>query len=85
MLLVGSGEIMVPLPPIFYETCREHKIGVQVESTQQAIQTYGVLLDDNRSFAALMIPSTSKTLPDDEKVYLQKSKLNRKALMGRGK
>lgn len=52
-------------------------MGLQVESTPQAIQTYSVLLDDKRNFAALLIPASTKALPDDEKVQLQKRSILR--------
>jgi hypothetical protein len=64
----------------FQKTCKEYKIGLQIESTQQAIQTYGVLLEDKRNFAALLIPASNKAISDDEKVKLQKFKMNFKAI-----
>ena len=47
----------------------------------QAIQTYGALLEENRNFAALLIPAANKSLSDDERVQLQRRKMNMKSLM----
>ena len=79
-LLVGCGDVLRPPSKDFQTACKEHKIGLQIESTQQAIQTYGVLLEDKRNFAALLIPAANKSLSDDEKVALQKRKINLKSL-----
>jgi len=77
MLLVGSGEIIEHPSLAFQKASKDFKIGLQIESTQQAIRTYGVLLEDQRNFAALLIPSSPKLLPDNDKVNLQKQKINR--------
>ena len=73
-ILIGAGET-VDMPSLeFRKACEEHKIGLQIETTQQAISTYGLLLDDLRNFAALMVPATQKQISDSEKVYLQRRK-----------
>ena len=74
MLLVGCGEIIEQAPLEFKKACKTHGIGLHIESTQQAIQTYGIFLEDNRNFAALLIPASLQLLPDVEKIYLQKKK-----------
>ena len=79
-LLVGCGKVLQPPSKDFHKACKDYNIGLQIESTQQAIQTYGVLLEDQRNFAALLIPASNKALSDDEKVQLQKFKMNLKAL-----
>ena len=79
---MGSGDVLQPPSPDFRKACKEHNIGLQIESTQQAIQTYSVLLEDKRNFAALLIPAAYKLLTDDEKVVIQRKKMNLKTLKG---
>ena len=85
MLLVGTGHIMELPPRSVVEACKEYKIGLHIESTPQAIQTYGVLLEDRRNFAALLIPSSTKFLGEHDVIKLQKrTMITRQNMIQRG-
>ena len=76
ILLVGVGPYSTQPSPSFMAACKQHGIGLEVQTTPQAVQTYQILLQDKRNFASLMIPSSRKTLGSYERKLLEDSKKN---------
>lgn len=58
MLLVGTGEYLVPLPEDLRWHLRAAGIGVDVMSTAAAIHTYNILLDERRPVAAALLAAS---------------------------
>ncbi len=55
LLLVGTGENLVPLPPTLRKRLREAGIGSEPMSTGAAARTYNILLGEGRRVAAALL------------------------------
>lgn len=55
VLLVGTGDRMVPIAPNLRELLREHKIVVEEIDTGGAVRTYNILLGEHRAVGAALI------------------------------
>lgn len=55
ILLVGTGNEMVPLPKTLKERFREAGVAVDIMTTGSAVRTYNVLLAEDRAVAAALL------------------------------
>ncbi len=55
MLLIGTGDVHVPLPIPLRDTLRASGLRVDIMATGPAARTYNVLLSDQRKVAAALI------------------------------
>jgi uncharacterized protein len=55
ILLVGTGDLLVPLSPELRALFREHAIAADAMATGAAARTYNVLLGEGRAVAAALI------------------------------
>ncbi|WP_367714492.1 Mth938-like domain-containing protein [Nitratireductor sp. GISD-1A_MAKvit] len=55
LLLVGTGEHLVPMPAEFRKRFREAGVAVETMATGAAVRTYNVLLAEDRTVAAALI------------------------------
>lgn len=55
VLLVGTGETLIPLPEPLRWTLRSHSIMADPMSTGAAVRTYNVLLAEDRAVAAALL------------------------------
>jgi uncharacterized protein len=55
VLLVGTGEAMVPLPPEVRQALRRAGFGVEIMDTGAACRTFNVLLAEERAVLAALI------------------------------
>jgi uncharacterized protein len=55
ILLIGTGAVLVPLPPPVRDRCRAAGIVVESMATGAAVRTFNVLLAEDRAVAAALI------------------------------
>ena len=55
ILLIGTGTVLVPLPPAVRDRCRAAGIVVESMATGAAVRTFNVLLAEDRAVAAALI------------------------------
>lgn len=55
ILLVGTGELLVPLSPELHALFRKHAISADAMATGAAARTYNVLLGEGRAVAAAFV------------------------------
>jgi len=59
VLLVGTGDSLVPLPNRLQPRLEERGLGVEIMSSPSAARGYNVLLSEGRRVAAALLPVTS--------------------------
>ncbi len=55
ILLVGTGDTLIPMPPQMRRSFREAGVAVETMATGAAVRTYNVLLAEDRTVAAALI------------------------------
>jgi len=55
LLILGTGADLVPLPAALRAKLRAAGVGCESMSTGAAVRTYNLLVDENRSVAALLL------------------------------
>jgi uncharacterized protein len=56
VLLIGTGDSIAPIPAEIRTSLKQAGIGVEIMDTGAACRTFNVLLSEERSVAALLIP-----------------------------
>lgn len=59
ILLIGSGDSFMPLPPAIKSFCKDAGIAVDMMDTGAACRTYNILLAEERPIAAALIARKS--------------------------
>ena len=59
VLLIGTGEVLVPLPRHLRDALNAAGIRVDVMATHHAVPTYNILLGERRKVAAALISETA--------------------------
>jgi uncharacterized protein len=54
-VLIGSGRELSALPQVLVQHLRDHAIGFEVMTTNAAVRTYNVVLDEGRRVAAVLM------------------------------
>jgi uncharacterized protein len=55
MVLIGTGREMLPLPTAVMQLLRSEAVGYDLMSTNAAVRTYNVVLEEERRVAAILI------------------------------
>jgi len=55
LLIVGTGEALVPLPAPLRTRLRSAGVGCEVMATGTAVRAYNMLIDESRRLGALLI------------------------------
>ncbi len=55
VILIGTGEYALPLPPALLVHCFNHNAGVETMKTASAIRTYNLLANEGRKIAIGLI------------------------------
>ena len=55
-ILMGTGEVMAPVPAAFRDTLEAAGIGVEPMASASACRTYNVLVSEGRRVAAVVLP-----------------------------
>ncbi|MEC9244286.1 MAG: Mth938-like domain-containing protein [Nitratireductor rhodophyticola] len=55
ILLVGTGDTLIPMPPQMRRSFRQAGVAVETMATGAAVRTYNVLLAEDRTVAAALI------------------------------
>jgi uncharacterized protein len=54
-VLIGSGRELSALPQVLVQHLRDHTIGFEVMTTNAAVRTYNVVLDEGRRVAGVLM------------------------------